>query len=160
MKFAHPIHVFALTFFALLQGCVEVCTDRDCTDNYTLIVEAPGEAMLAGNYQFSITFDGELVDDCTVLIGDESSECGANRCILQNSCDLVDALDVEVKRLQINTAFWDGLLPTEVGLNLSRDGSPVAERTFTPDYIQTEPDLEACDQTVCISAEDTLVLPE
>ena len=135
------------------------CTEIGCANGYTLFLEAPGTAFTAGNYSVTVTFDGELADDCTVLISDNDVECGTTPCILQNTCDTVDGVDNQLKELQITTAKWEGALPSTVVLSLARDGQGLAERTFEPDYEETYPNGEECDDEPCRTAEDRLTLP-
>ena len=135
------------------------CTEMGCMNSYTLFLEAPGTAFTAGNYSVTVTFDGVVADDCTVLISDNDAECGTTPCILQNTCDTVDGVDNQLKELQITTANWEGELPTTVVLSLARDGEGLAERTFEPSYEDFYPNGEECDDVPCQTAVDRLTLP-
>ena len=148
-----------LTSVSFLSGCLGTsCTLVGCNDSYTLFIEAPGAVLTAGNYSVNVTFDAEIVDNCTVLISDDVTECGSKSCILQNTCQTVDASDVHLKELQITTMNWEGPLPQTVSLSLGRDGEGLAERTFVPDYVEFYPNGEGCDETPCLNAINRLVL--
>ena len=149
----------SLTFVTLNACEVEQnCTLMGCTDSFTLMLESSSGPLVAANYGFQITFDGTLVDDCVVLISDDA-ECGGGTCIVQNTCALVDAVDLEMTALQLSTLMWEGGVPESVGVSLSRDGEGILERTLTPNYTEFFPNGEECDASGCLSAEDTLSIP-
>ena len=120
---------------ATLHGCdAQDCTEMGCTDNYTLSLQAPGTAFQAGSYDFAITFDGAVADDCGVLISDNSAECPDGLCIVYSNCDLLQVADRDLKELQFSTMGWEGELPETVVVNVARDNIGLVERTLNPTY--------------------------
>ena len=162
MKFNSIAFGALLASTAMNLGCGDdgpSCTEIGCVNSYTLILEAPGTAFAAGNYNFTVTFDGAIVDDCVVLISDNDAECGTAPCILQNTCETVDGVDNQLKELQVTNLNVEGELPSTVVLSLARDGVGLAERTFTPQYEESYPNGEECDATPCLQAEERFTLP-
>ncbi|WP_437950762.1 hypothetical protein WME98_08080 [Sorangium sp. So ce296] len=129
------------------------CTQIGCVNGFTLRLasEAPWPA---GAYRFVITADGETttcegklpLPDCAA--GRALTCSGPSLLIGESGCALPPSAH-GFSEIQMSSA------PGQVTVEISRDGTSLAEADFSPSYVESRPNGPGC-EPVCRSASATL----
>lgn len=133
------------------------CTMIGCMDGFSIELR-PSSAWPAGEYSFAFVIDGAPVT-CTGALPLPACDGGPAL-----TCDAAGAVQIGESGCALppeSHGFSDILFtgaPKTVELTISRGGAPLLARTFTPTYVQSQPNGEGC-PPVCKSASATLTLP-
>lgn len=115
------------------------CTEIGCEDGFTLSLKAANADFTAGEY--TVTADiGGAMESCTISIGS----------MVDSTCNALFIMSNQIDILYGGT-------PASVGVVITRDGTEVHNQTYTPQYMEVQPNGEGC-PPICkqASAEVTL----
>lgn len=140
-------------------GCLRVCTEKACRDGHYVDL-TPRDAWGAGSYEFNVSLDG-VTTTCTANL--PLPPCGTADPVTcspdTNQVVIVDTGCFQAPDLQ-GFAGLEILPPNPktMTLRISRDGSPLLEKSWTPSYRESRPNGEDCPPT-CLLARTTLTVP-
>ena len=129
------------------------CTEIGCTDGFRVQLE-PGEGWRHGSYRFRLEVDGKKTT-CQGSLPLKRCEDGMT---LRCSGDVGDVTEsgcaIEPKLHGFSEVVFRGM-PKTARIVVERDGTVVADRSFSPTYRRSHPNGPGC-EPVCHNASDTM----
>ena len=117
-------------------GGAQACTEIGCNDGFTLTLTAANGTFTAGEYTLDTDLDG-TTESCTITIG----------AMVDSTCNAL--IDVTNTPNRIDILY--GGTPASVGVVVALDGTEVFNQTYTPEYMEVQPNGEGC-PPVCMQA--------
>lgn len=127
------------------------CEGVGCIDGVTLILRAEQDAFVPGDYTLLVTWADEGEHSCTFSVSNDPERCPeTNPCPDEGTCDATFGFDATPQQLSTLVQAT----PAGLDVRVERDGEPVVDQSFAPDYDQTHP----CDGG-CSVAEVSIDVP-
>lgn len=105
------------------------CTEIGCEDGFTLTLEAGNGTFTPGEYTINTDIDG-VTDTCAITIG----------AMVDSTCNAL--INLQSMPNQIDILF--GGTPMSVGVVVSLDGMEIHNETYTPMYMEVQPNGPGC----------------
>ncbi|MBX3193201.1 MAG: hypothetical protein KF819_39825 [Labilithrix sp.] len=139
-------------------GGDRACTAIGCTDGLGISVTAPA-GWKAGRYVFTVTADGST-QTCEGSLPLPS--CGSPGLLCKGQDGVAQIGESGCALPAAQHSFSDihfSSTPAQVNVHVARDGVVLAEQSFTPSYVTSQPNGPGC-EPICKQASGSLTLQE